>query len=142
MIAPLDAKNNGHGDNRDDSHSGKIDSANDGNSGQGDDKKTRRSEFKDENSKNENDSDSTTPKTYIFKNSSQVTTKNNGRGNVNISTSDSCNKKGNKKHSHKEGKKRGLPPGLQKKYNAGGVNALPGPWQERIRNGEVDPRED
>ncbi|MDZ4814782.1 MAG: hypothetical protein SGI71_00780 [Verrucomicrobiota bacterium] len=141
MVAPLNAKHPGHGKNRDDSHSGKIDSANDGNSGQSDHKKTKSSESKDKKTKNKNDSDSTTSKTYIYKNSSQATTENDGRGNASISTSDSDNKKGNKKHSRKEGKNRGLPPGLQKKYNAGGVNALPSPWQDRVRNGEVDPRE-
>lgn len=40
--------------------------------------------------------------------------------------------------SGKSGKK-GLPPGLQKKYDAGGIGALPPPWQERVRSGEVDP---
>lgn len=106
----------GKGDNRDDSHSGKVDRVGDGNSGQGDDL------HKPQNA-----------------GSTQVDVKNNTTKGPGSNSSRSVKETGKgvdngKNHAPHHGN---LPPGLKKKYDRG--DALPPSWQKRVDDGEIDP---
>ncbi|MDX2227770.1 MAG: hypothetical protein SFY92_11860 [Verrucomicrobiae bacterium] len=129
----LHAKPRGRGDNQDDSRSGKVDQSGDGNSGQGDDKKAGKNVRNPK--KGGAQGDGKGPETLATP-VGEGTSAAEGDGRRREQAAN-CSREGLPKKAKKQ---RGLPPGLQKKYDQGGVDALPGPWQERVRMGEVDPQ--